>query len=343
MSEGWVYDPISGYCRKWYQTESVYETALFLDPASDQNQNGVFDDFELPLAQKFCPKLFQPKDDNGIHWDAPGINYTLRPIPVESMDSNGDGILNGYDVRVKVYNAQLTAYVGEWRMDELTVGGSPYTNKYPDLVKPAYHVTFQPPGKAYATYTVMPHFNWATSDNYEGNVSWYGRWNELYYQEAVQNSNTWYLDGTIYALFEKPTGENTKIIYTLHYPFNASTNRHEGDWPSIVVELDTQNPDNANIVSVNYGFHGKRTLRTIMVTYNTSAAEALYQEEFIDDGNANLAFANKYFVIDGTHPVSFGGGRISELGFEGWGSHAQYPCPGIWIRHAGIDSEEYVG
>ncbi len=92
-----------------------------------------------------------------------------------------------------------------------------------------------------------------------------------------------------------------------------------------------------------YHFHGKKTIRTIPVTYSRPAAEALANEDFEDDGNGNPAFANKYFVTGGTHPVVFSGGRIDELSVEGWGSHAMYPNPGIWKRPAGPSTiEEYV-
>ncbi len=55
LSEGWVYDPISGYCRKWYQSESVYETALYINPATDSDLDLIVDEFELFLAEKFSP------------------------------------------------------------------------------------------------------------------------------------------------------------------------------------------------------------------------------------------------------------------------------------------------
>ncbi len=63
LSEGWVYDSGNGYCRKWYQTESVYETALFLDPETDQDLDFILDEFELFLAEKFSPVLHKHSYD----------------------------------------------------------------------------------------------------------------------------------------------------------------------------------------------------------------------------------------------------------------------------------------
>ena len=46
---------------------------------TDQDHNGVYDDWELPLAQKFCPNLILDANDQGV-----------RPVPVEILDRNGD-------------------------------------------------------------------------------------------------------------------------------------------------------------------------------------------------------------------------------------------------------------
>jgi hypothetical protein len=112
----------------------------------------------------------------------------------------------------------------------------------------------------------------------------------------------------------------------------------------MVVELNSQNPSSANIVSVHFPFHTVGTKRITSVTYSASAAEALHQQIFDEDGNSNPAFGNKYFVVNGTHPVAFAGGRMDEQGMQGWGSHGLYPCSGEWRRHKpfGITLEEHV-
>ncbi len=45
----------------------------------------------MPLAEKFCPKLFLALGDSGV-----------RPVPVESKDRNNDGVLNGDDLPVRL-------------------------------------------------------------------------------------------------------------------------------------------------------------------------------------------------------------------------------------------------
>jgi hypothetical protein len=352
LEDMWVYINSTAYIVLSSQNTHT-STSYYLYPVFnlgyDGNDNDVVDAWEMPLAQKFCPVLFQPKDDKGFLWNAPspsGVNYVLRPIPAQSMDSDGpfgqpDGILDYHDVDVDVWNV-AGQFVGTYPMESIMdYAGQPYSNRYPNVIKPYDQITCTPPGKASASYTLLPHYEWATTDDHEGNISWYGKWNELYYQKGVIENDTWYVHGTMYAMIGKE-GVQTKIVYAMHYPFNAAANRHEGDWPGIVVTLDSQNPSQANIVSVQFNFHGEKTIRTIPVTFYVSLAEALSVHEFWNDGNGNPAFANKYFVIDGTHPVTFGGGKTDYYGVRGWGSHAQYPCPGTWIRDKAVDVYEYV-
>jgi len=307
----------------------------------DPNQNGVYENWEMALAQKFCPVLFQPKDDNGSHWNAAGWDdYTLGPVPVEAMDLNGDGVLDRQDVRVLVYNGSGQE-VGEFPMSTLwTESGYNYAGYYPAAIERLEQHNGVEVNGITGVYYYKPHYQWASDDDHEGNGSWYSKWNALYYQEAIVENNTWYKDGTIYVFIECSAGQ-CRILYNMHFPFNAAANRHEGDWQGIALQLDSQNPSGANIVSVEYRFHGEKTVRTIPVPYSQSVAEALYDKTFEDDGNDNPAFANKYFVIAGTHPVTFGGGRTKNLGIEGWGSHAQYPSPGIWERTI-VNIKEYV-
>ncbi|MCG8605768.1 hypothetical protein MJD09_12325 [bacterium] len=130
------------------------------------------------------------------------------------------------------------------------------------------------------------------------------------------------------------------IEYRMHHPFNASSGRHEGDWPTIKVTIDSQDPNDSQIISVSYPFHGLRTVRTQPLPFSQQEAESFWQEVYYEEGETHPA-RFKYFVIDGTHPVSFSGGRIDEGGVEGWGSHAQYPLLGTWIREMTFAERRY--
>ncbi len=339
LSEGWVYDPISGYCRKWYQTESVYETALFFDPSTDQNQNGVVDDFELPLAQKFCPVIFCPVKDSGLEFG--GGNIPLRPVPVEIMDIDGpngvpDGKLDYHDVFVEIQmlgGDGMWFTIAEYQMEELILAGQLYSSYYPHQVERDY---FDEPSNT----MWHPHYEWNSTNIPEENEAWYAKWEQIYNDNP---SNSFIRDGVTYVSFIKNMNEVT-IQYRMHYPFNNASARHEGDWPNLQVTVNSQDPNVAEIVSVAYPFHAVGTIRHDPIAYTEDYAETFYNKTYYDQGYDQL-FGDNYFVIDNTHPVSFAGGRINELGLEGYGSHAQYPLIGTWIREVTIlqvDIEEYV-
>lgn len=152
---------------------------------------------------------------------------------------------------------------------------------------------------------------------------------------SEHSGDTWYENGTTYVAFDK-NGGNTRVNYLFHYPFNASAGRHEGDLPSLRVTISSQNPNTASIISVSYPIHGIGSVRTIKVDYNQNLAESFAGQTFNDDGYGNPAFANKYFAIAQTHPVSFVSGYLEYDGVWGFGSHAQYPCPGKWHRVEGL-------
>ncbi len=285
-----------------------------------------------------------PIEDRGLQFGVTNGFNTLRPVPVEIMDRDGpggqpDGSLDYHDVDVSVYNigGQL---VGIYDMEDLTVFGTRYSNRYPDVILPYEQRNITPPGKAFGAYILIPHYEWATSNVPEDNDIWYSHWEQKLSEHA---GDTWYEDGTTYVAFATDGNNNTVINYLFQYPFNASAGRHEGDLPNIRVTVNTQDPNIADIISVSYPIHGMSSVRTTKVEYNQSLAESFAGQTFNDDGNGNPAFANKYFAINQTHPVSFGGGYLEFDGVWGFGSHAQYPCPGKWHRtEVVISLDEFV-
>jgi hypothetical protein len=308
----------------------------------DYNDNDVYDAWEMPLAKKFCPVLFAPLEDRGLQFGVTNGFTTLRPVPVEIMDRDGpngqtDGKLTYHDVEVDFFQSEL--YIGTFDMDEVLFGSeNPLSNNYPDHIYPESLIFAKPPGGEYGWFIIRSHYEWATTNFPEDNVVWYSHWEQ---KMSAQANNTWYKDGTTYVGFDK-NGNNTRINYLFHYPFNASAGRHEGDLPTIRVTISSQNPSNANIVSVSYPIHGISSVRTTKVTYDQNIAQSLAGQTFNDDGNGNPSFANKYFAISQTHPVSFGGGYLEKDGVWGFGSHAQYPCPGKWRRTKVVNFDEFV-
>jgi len=121
-----------------------------------------------------------------------------------------------------------------------------------------------------------------------------------------------YTNGTAYAHFFVKEGE-VVIQYYFFYPFNASHNRHEGDWEHINVILNSQNPTTATIQRVEYYFHHR-----YMNCYTPGV---------------------DYYVMGGTHPKVYVAGHICTQYCEE-GSHGSYPKAKSWrdIR-ANVDED----
>ncbi len=114
------------------------------------------------------------------------------------------------------------------------------------------------------------------------------------------------MDGTTYANFFIK-GSETVIQYWFFYPFNASANRHEGDWEHINVVLDSQDPNIASITRVEYYFHEEVAPR--------------------------YTAGSDYFLVSGTHPEVYVGGNIGFIdGYSGHGTHGSYPFNGLWPK-----------
>ena len=83
-------------------------------------------------------------------------------------------------------------------------------------------------------------------------------------------------------------------------------NNHEGDWEHINVVIDSQIPEDADIIKVDYYFH-----HYVLTRYTPGV---------------------DFYTVDNTHPVIFVGG-YSGLA-DGWGSHGCYSIMGAWTKAA---------
>ncbi len=95
-------------------------------------------------------------------------------------------------------------------------------------------------------------------------------------------------------------GGQVVIRYYYFYPFNDWQNNHEGDWPHINVIVTSHDPNVAELVGIDYTFHGNG------LTYNSIG-------ERVFDPQKDFAPAE-----GGTHPVVY----------VGAGSHGGYPTGG---------------
>lgn len=287
-----------------YTNQAIWPVFVLL---WDPDDNGVLDSWELPLAQKFCPYLILDSRDNGV-----------RPVPVESMDINGDNVLGWEDVLVNCYNIGGNL-VGVLQMNQIYIYGlTPqddywYDERYPRIAAAEKHQAW-PYGAPPNIYFFAPHFEWGPIGSTTP-TTWYSSWSWFIQAHA---SETAYVDGTTYAhLFTKqPLGDETVIQYWFFYPFNASANRHEGDWEHINVVLDDQDPSAANIIRVEYYFH-----QDVAPRYTPGV---------------------DYYLVDGTHPKVYVGGRTDADGYAGNGTHGSYPFDGDWPNINVIGTDETV-
>jgi len=164
---------------------------------------------------------------------------------------------------------------------------------------------------------VKAHFNYPGihEDDDEGSHNnWYH-----YYESAThpkRGNNTEFPNTAYVHIFDKDDG-NVVMQYYYFYPFNDWQNNHEGDWPHINVIVNSHNPDDAELVGIDYNFHGNG------LTYNSIGGRVF-------DPQKDFAPAEGE-----THPVVY----------VGAGSHGGYPTggnysnPGGTILGEGVDED----
>ena len=154
---------------------------------------------------------------------------------------------------------------------------------------------------------VKAHFEYpgVREDNDEGTSK---NWYQYYFSSthpkrgaAPEFSHTAYVH-----IFDKGDG-NVVIQYYYFYPFNDWQNNHEGDWPHINVIVNSHNPDDAELVGIDYNFHGNG------LTYNSIGGRVF-------DPQKDFAPAEGE-----THPVVY----------VGAGSHGGYPTGGTYSNPGG--------
>ncbi len=162
------------------------------------------------------------------------------------------------------------------------------------------------------TIGVSAHFeypgNGDRDDESEGKDSWYD-----YYFSTTHPKRGDHPDfpHTAYVhIFDE--GGQVVIQYYYFYPFNDFQNDHEGDWPHVNVRVTSYDPEMADLVGIDYKFHGKG------MNY-TSRGERIF--------NPQRQFAP---AEGGTHPVVY----------VGAGSHGSFPTGGNYKNAAKINFSE---
>ena len=269
--------------------------------AVDLDNNGIEDLNEQVLANKFCPCLVLHAADQGV-----------SPEPVEIMG------IDSQELWMRVYNNSTGQCLYEKQVSEGGDFNPPVSSWHEalDFDKNYSNINFSllsyvgtPPGASYAIYKFGIHYEYAG----QGNDPSF--WRSAYANEAINNN---YKDRVYVNLWKKPDEANVFVVqYWFFYPFNDGTNKHEGDWEHINVQISSQNPLNAEIVKIDYYSH-----------YNVIP----------DLIEPNVDF----FVIDNTHPVVFVAGHTAFGQESGEGSHGSYPCIGRWPDINVLDIDEDV-
>jgi hypothetical protein len=193
----------------------------------DANNNGVIDEYEEPLVEKFAPILLFHK------------NNLLRPIPA-------DIYLDNHDIKPDPYllykEGPLSDYEEFVRNDEEDWHHYFYRakNYFGDPL-----TWYFPP---YDWFLRLP-----MGSDEEG---WYDWW-------WSHNGGFSNYPSTVYYHFfhwgygsGKPSVfDNTYIQFYFFYPFNVWRNDHEGDWEQVMIKLDCQVPELAKPLAFNFHYH----------------------------------------------------------------------------------------
>ncbi len=273
----------------------------------DEDGNGIKDEFEVLLAQKFCPTIVLNSGDHGV-----------APEPVEIMMVDMTNQNNYFYVDLwnflgeHVPENYFTTNDPNWTIlvsheDNIyfPCGQNLVCENYSNFPGSYYGVLSPPSPLSDGWYRVVFHPDWGGPE-----CDTPSEWYALY--DAIGNN----FPHTIYPHFFL-NGNEVVIQFWMFYPFNAFINRHEGDWEHINVVLDSQNPTTANIIRIEYFFH-----------------------HYVLSRNPQ----NEVIFDEGTHPVVFVGGSKT-IWFPYWvghGSHGSYPTYGHWTNVGALSLDEDV-
>ena len=282
--------------------------------------------YSIELAEKFSPILILTK--NLTQPD----RKVIFPEPVEIMGAESVNNL-WFHFKDDSGSGQGTALDFSYQdlKIKLAIPGSPqpltalinaYQSQYPDIdfsqnkfASLPEELVFDSPIVVGLTRTigVSAHFeypgNGDRDDESKGKDSWYDYYNSTTHPKRGDHPD---FPHTAYVhIFDE--GGQVVIQYYYFYPFNDFQNDHEGDWPHVNVRITSYDPEAAELVGIDYKFHGKG------MNY-TSIGERIF------DPRTQFAPAEGE-----THPVIY----------VGAGSHGSFPTGGNYTSAAkfGVDED----
>jgi hypothetical protein len=208
---------------------------------SDNNGNGIPDDDERLLAEKFVPEVW-----------VSGIN-PLFPCRTEVTLDHGWLAHYMFDINGDLW------MIRDWGpydpedpkpMEQVFEEIRPDWNRYPHGVKNIY----EGPGGP----EVVTHY-WRLCFGVQGPGGkdiktgyWYNQWETIQRPDPPEGNP--YREPTVYVNIFGHHGYPV-IQYWFFYPFNDWANLHEGDWEHINVKIDDVDPAVAKVDEVRYFFH----------------------------------------------------------------------------------------
>jgi hypothetical protein len=267
---------------------------------TDADGNGIDDQAEVLLAERFRPVLILPEEDMG-----------MRPAPVGILGDGGP--LTADKLWARVYNVagQLVTVVrttdAGWDPAPVFASPSfPYAGYGWD--KNALTYIGSPPGAAYYLYFVRLH------PDYGGpSVDCPDEWRALYANGDGFHPRGADLPAHAYVHLFLEQGLPV-IQYWFFFPFNDWVNDHEGDWEHIHLRVSSSDPESAELLGACYYFHDLALQRSP-------------SEIAIADGTHPVVW------VGGRGEWSCGVCDASDCpGGDGFGSgsHGSYPAPGAW-------------
>ena len=258
--------------------------------------------YSIELAKKFSPILILTEHPSRER------RKVIFPEPVEIM---GATYVDSLWFQFTTDNSKLGLAFRALSLSNRDDLINAYQSQYPDInfsqnkfASLPENLVLDPPiiieslGTSYDG--VKAHFNYPgiREDDDEGS---HNNWYHYYESDThpKRGAAPEFLNTAYVHIFDKGDG-NVVMQYYYFYPFNDFQNNHEGDWPHINVIVNSHNPDDAELVGIDYNFHGNG------LTYNSIGGRVF-------DPQKDFAPAEGE-----THPVVY----------VGAGSHGGYPTGG---------------
>lgn len=302
---GWMGKPVREKRRPPSRSPALALLALWAAAprasGADLDGNGIEDDVELLLAERFRPILVMPGEESPY----------MKPVPITIL--GGTEGLTADHLWARVYNA-AGQLVGVFRTDD------DGWNPSPSFASPLFNYSGfgwdeeaipyvgAPPGAAFSLYYVRLHPDYGGPD-----VDCPFEWASLLEGGSEDHPPARDLPAAAYVHLFREDGYPV-IQYWFFFPYNDWVNDHEGDWEHLHVQATSADPDGAELRGACFYFHGYHLERA---PPSLVLADGRHPVVWMGGGSSWSCAA--------CDPSDCGGGDTDHPG-----SHGAYPAPGFW-------------